>query len=305
MITFERILCSTDLSEASVPSLKYASALARRYGAHVTVLHVVPSFEPMTVPAAGFMYPMQVVSPMSRDEVLREMHKLVAGAGVEATNTTFVAEAGDPARMIVEQSLAAATDLVVMGTHGRSGFERLLIGSVAEKVLRKAPCPLLLVPPHAAVGTSADVTFRNILCPLDFSPSALQALGFALELAREGKATVRVLYAVELLPEEELRTNAHFNVPEYRQHVVEDALGRLNTLLAGESRSSIAVEPMVAVGRAYREILRVAADAPTDLIVMGAQGRGGLGLTLFGSTTQQVVRAATCPVLTVRGPHDG
>jgi nucleotide-binding universal stress UspA family protein len=305
MITFERILCPTDLSEASVPSLKYASALARRYRAHVTVLHVVPSFEPMTVPSAGFMYPMQVVSPMSRDEVLREMHKLVAGAGVEATNMTFVAEAGDPARMIVEQSLAAATDLVVMGTHGRSGFERLLIGSVAEKVLRKAPCPVLLVPPHAAVGTSADVTFRNILCPVDFSPSALQALGFALELAREGKATVRVLYAVELLPEEELRTNAHFNVPEYRQHVVEDALGRLNTLLAGESRSSIAVEPMVAVGRAYREILRVAADAPTDLIVMGAQGRGGLGLTLFGSTTQQVVRAATCPVLTVRGPHDG
>jgi nucleotide-binding universal stress UspA family protein len=73
----------------------------------------------------------------------------------------------------------------------------------------------------------------------------------------------------------------------------------------GESRSSIAVEPMVAVGRAYREILRVAADPPTDLIVMGAQGRGGLGHTLFGSTTQQVVRAATCPVLTVRGPHDG
>jgi nucleotide-binding universal stress UspA family protein len=194
---------------------------------------------------------------------------------------------------------------VVMGTHGRSGFERLLIGSVAEKVLRKAPCPVLLVPPHATMGTSADVTFKNILCPVDFSASALQALGFALELAGQGHATVRVLYAVEWLPEEELRTNAHFNVPEFRQHVVEDAVGRLKTLLAGEAPRSVAVEPMVAVGRAYREILRVAADAPTDLIVMGAQGRGGLGLTLFGSTTQQVVRAATCPVLTVRGPHDG
>lgn len=305
MITFERILCPSDLSEASVPALKYASALARRYGAHVTVVHVVPSFEPITVPASDLMYPMQVVSPLSRDEVLSEMRRLVTTAGVEATNTTFVAEAGDPARVIVEQSVAAATDLVVMGTHGRSGFERLLIGSVAEKVLRKAPCPVLLVPPHATMGTSADVTFKNILCPVDFSASALQALGFALELAGQGHATVRVLYAVEWLPEEELRTNAHFNVPEYRQHVVEDAVGRLKTLLAGEAPRSVAVEPMVAVGRAYREILRVAADAPTDLIVMGAQGRGGLGLTLFGSTTQQVVRAATCPVLTVRGPHDG
>ena len=76
---------------------------------------------------------------------------------------------------------------------------------------------------------------------------------------------------------------------------------RLEELLAREGRGSIAVEPVVEVGRAYHAILRAAADTPTDLIVMGAQGRGGLGLTLFGSTTQQVVRAATCPVLTVRG----
>lgn len=305
MITFERILCATDLSDASVPSLKYACALARRFAAHLTVLHAVPSFDPVVVGAPGMMYPMQIVSPVSRDDVLHHMRQLVTSAVGDAADITFDTEAGDPARIIVEQSLAAAADLVVMGTHGRSGFERFLIGSVAEKVLRKAACPVLLVPPHATTTSPADVTFRNVLCPVDFSPSALQALGFAFELAADRGATVRVLYAVDWLPEEELRTNAHFNVPEYREYVVEEAAARLRTLLAREARASIAIEPVIAVGRAYREILRVAADAPTDLIVMGAQGRGGLGLTLFGSTTQQVVRAATCPVLTVRGAHAG
>lgn len=301
MVTFKRILCPTDLSEESVPSLKYAATLASRYGAHLTVLHVVPSFEPVVVASPVMMYPTQVVLPVSRDDVLDDLHRLVTAAGVDATNTTFEIDAGDPAKIIVEQSVASAAGLVVMGTHGRSGFERLLIGSVAEKVLRKAPCPVLLVPPDATMTNSADVTFRNILCPVDFSPSALQALGFAFELAGGRDATVRVLYALDWLPEEELRTNAHFNVPEYRQHVVKEAAARLDALLAPQARTSIAIEPVVAVGRAYREILRAAEDAPTDLIVMGAQGRGGLGLTLFGSTTQQVVRAATCPVLTVRG----
>jgi nucleotide-binding universal stress UspA family protein len=108
------------------------------------------------------------------------------------------------------------------------------------------------------------------------------------------------LHALEWLLEEEPREYTHFNVPEYRQYLIEDARQRVRTLVAEESRTWSAIEDRVVLGRAYREILGAAADAGTDLIVMGAQGRAGLGLTLFGSTTQQVVRAATCPVLTVR-----
>jgi nucleotide-binding universal stress UspA family protein len=210
------------------------------------------------------------------------------------------AEEGDPARTIVDQALAIAADLVVMGTHGRSGFERLVIGSIAEKVLRKAPCPVLLVPPHVTDKTPPEVSFKHILCPMDFSPSALQALGFALDLARQSDGIVTVLHALEWLAEEEPREYAHFNVPEYRQYLIDDARQRVQALVAQESCAPRPIEHSVVVGRAYREILRAAADSGTDLIVMGAQGRGGLRLTLFGSTTQQVVRAATCPVLTVR-----
>jgi nucleotide-binding universal stress UspA family protein len=92
---------------------------------------------------------------------------------------------------------------------------------------------------------------------------------------------------------------AHFNVPEFRRALIEEAHERLHRLVA-ETRTTCDMEEVVVTGRAYRAIHQVATSKKADLIVMGAQGRGGLGLTLFGSTTQQVVRAAECPVLTVR-----
>jgi nucleotide-binding universal stress UspA family protein len=300
VIEFKQILCPTDLSEASVRSLTYAAAFARWYGARLTILHVVPTFDPITVGPGSLTGPLQMVMPMSRVEVLDEMRGITASAGIGSIHANLSAHHGDPARNIVDQALAIDADLVVMGTHGRSGFERLLIGSVAEKVLRKAPCPVLLVPPHVTATAHPDVSFKHILCPLDFSPSALQALGFALDLARQSNGVVTVLHALEWLPEEEPREYTHFNVPEYRQYLIDDAQQRVQALVTEESRTPGAIEDRVVVGRAYREILRVAQDSGTDLIVMGAQGRGGLELALFGSTTQQVVRAATCPVLTVR-----
>lgn len=301
MIEFKQILCPTDLSEASVRSLTYAAAFARWYGARLTVLHVVPTFDPITVGPAALTGPPQLMIPMSRQEVLQEMRRITDSAGMESSHATLSAGAGDPVSNIVDEALAIRADLVVMGTHGRSGFERLMIGSVAEKVLRKAPCPVLLVPPHVTPKADPDVSFKHILCPMDFSPSALQALGVALDLARQSDGVVTVLHALEWLADEEPREYTHFNVPEYRQHLADDARRRLQALVAGESATPSAIEDRVVVGRAYRKILREAQDSGTDLIVMGAQGRGALGLALFGSTTQQVVRAATCPVLTVRG----
>jgi nucleotide-binding universal stress UspA family protein len=301
VIEFKKILCPTDLSDASVRALTCAAALARWYAAQLTVLHVVPTFDPIAAGRSTFDGGVLMVVPRSREEVREEMRIFTDSAGIGSLDLTLAAEDGDPARTIVDHSLASAADLVVMGTHGRSGFERLLIGSVAERVVQKAPCPVLLVPPHLTAAMPGDVTFRRILCPMDFSPSALRAFGFALDLARQADGVVTVLYALEWLAEEEPREYTHFNVPEYRRYLIQDAHERVRTLIAERSRTSNAIEDRVVEGRAYREILRFATESATDLIVMGAQGRGGLGLTLFGSSTQQVVRAATCPVLTVRG----
>ena len=210
--------------------------------------------------------------------------------------------------MIVNDAVSRKADLIVMGTHGRRGFKRLLLGSVTETVLRESPCPVLTVPPAAPATSAQAVTFKRILCPTDFSASALLAFGFALDLARQADGVVTLLHVVEWLAEE-VRTSPILDVPELanidqqRRELGGNAEVRLRGLVATEPQTWSQIETLVGFGRNYREILRVAQAKATDLIVMGAQGRGGVELAFFGSTTQQVVRGAACPVLTVRGPQ--
>jgi nucleotide-binding universal stress UspA family protein len=303
MIEFKRILCPVDFSDSSTRALAHAAALARWYDAQLTVLHVVPTFEPMQV-QAELGVPVHFVNPMTREEIVGQMRPFLERAGV-SSEAQLSAEAGDAPTTIVDQALTTRADLIVIGTHGRRGFKRLLLGSVAETVLHEAPCPVLTVSPHTAATTADVVTFKRILCPIDFSPSALQALGFALDLARQVDGLVTLLHVVEWLPEDEPRASAHFNVPEFRGYMVNDAKQRLRSLVAEEARAWCEIDDVIVSGRAHREILRAAEARSAELIVMGSQGRGGVGLALFGSTTQQVVRSAVCPVLTVRGALQG
>lgn len=302
MVEFQHILCPTDFSESAQTALTYAGELARSHRARLTVLHVVPTFDPMPVGAAGLGDPLEVVYPVSRDEVLGELRAVAERAGAPR-DAALAVDAGDPCGAIRDRAIEIRADLIVMGTHGRSGVERLVIGSVTETVLRKAPCPVLVVPPNAA-PSPAGFRLRNILCCMDFSPGAMQAFGFALGLARRAGGSVTVLHVLESLPKEEPRIHAPFDVAEYRRHLIGDARERLDALIAAE-RTSTPVEASVAAGRAHREILRVAAESAFDLITMGTQGRSPLGLAVFGSTAQTVVRAATCPVLAAPGVDVG
>lgn len=300
MIEFKQILCPVDFSDSSSRALVHAAALARWYGGHLTVLHVAPTFEPAQV--RGLLGEIAYVPQMSRDDMTQRMRESLA-LDTLSPGANAVAEAGDTPRTIVDHAASNGTDLIVMGTHGRRGFTRLLLGSVAERVLRDAPCPVLTVPPHADAGAAPPVTFKRIVCPVDFSPSALAAFDLALNLARQADGRVKLLHVVEWLPDGEPRARAHFNIPEYRRHLATDAHEHLEKLVAGESRTWVDIDDTIVFGRAAREILGAAEATPADLIVMGAQGRDGVGLALFGSTTQAVVRGATCPVLTVRGPE--
>lgn len=301
MVEFTHILCPVDFSDASARALKHAAVLAGWYSARLTVLHVVPTLEPaQAVGDLGAAMP--VGMPVLPDQVLAEMRRSL-DLDTLFPQAALVVEPGDARSVIVDAAISRKADLMVVGTHGRRGFKRLLLGSVAEALLREAPCPVLTVPPHAAAPATEMATFKRILCAMDFSPPALQALGFALDLARQADGRVTVLHAVEWLAEEEPRETARFDVPEYRRYIAADAEERLRRLVADESRTWAGIDEMVVFGRAHREILRVAEATRADLVVMGAQGRGGVGLTVFGSATQQVVRGAECPVLTVRGPQ--
>jgi nucleotide-binding universal stress UspA family protein len=195
-----------------------------------------------------------------------------------------------------------------MGTHGRSGFDRLVLGSVTEKVLRKAECPVLTVPAHAPETVPATpVMFKRVLCSIDFSDSSMHALNYAMSLAQEADARLTVLhvmmYDLEVeAPEmyETVLADRRLTVADYRSRCEEYCRQRLQTAVPEAVRAYCAVETLLATGKPYREILRVAAEQQADLIVMGVHGRGAANLMAFGSTTQHVVRQATCPVLTLR-----
>jgi nucleotide-binding universal stress UspA family protein len=185
-----------------------------------------------------------------------------------------------------------------MGAPGRDGLARRLRGAPAEYVLRHAPCPALLVPPDAA----AEVGFGHILCPMDFSPASLHALDMALELARHSNSVVTVLLVIDRRDGCDPREYSHFTTSGFTRQLLDTARMQLRTLMSAKAGTWKAYEERVVAGYAGDEILQVASDCGTDLIVMGAHEREGLGLALFGSTMQRVARAASCPVMTVRGP---
>lgn len=291
MIQITRILCPVDLSEISRRALEHATVLARWYDARLTVLYVVPSPAAEVVPA--------FVNGRERAMIDLQCFAGQVPAGVPVD--VCVREATDIHREILEQAESTHADLLVVGSHGRSGFERLLLGSVTEKLMHKAPCPIMVVPPGESDRPSGEpVQFRRILCPVDFSDASLRALEYATTLAEEADARLTALHVIEMPPE--LRENPlseGFDVD--RIHAAEEAaaLRRLRELIPEEAQTYCTVETAVREGAAYREILKVAAVQSVDLIVMGVQGRGALDLVIFGSNTARVARAATCPVLIV------
>jgi nucleotide-binding universal stress UspA family protein len=207
---------------------------------------------------------------------------------------------GDAAGEVLREATARQADLVVLGTHGRGGFQHLVLGSVAEKVLRRCACPVLTVPARAAEAP-LRVPFARLLCALDFSPASLEALRYALALAQEANAELLLLHVIEELPEAEPSVYSPlFDVPGYRRALESAARARLRALVPDEARAWCRPSELVGHGKAWREVLHVAREQQADLIAMGVQGRGALDLALFGSTAHHVIRGGACPVLTLR-----
>ena len=302
MISIRRILCPVDFSRFSQHALEQAVTLARDFDAEVTVLHAsavapITSLAPIGAPLA--LEPARLTVE-ERRAVATELDEFTRDAGAAGLSLATRLIEKDAVAAIVETATAWPADLIVMGTHGRTGFERLLLGSVAEKVLRKAPCPVLTVPKQV-FSANATLTRRPILCAVDFSPASLRALDYAMSLAAPDGAGVTVLNVVELFAEGGgLRDELILDTPDFRAELVRQAQQQLHAAIAEKGPSACPIAETVTMGKGYREILRVAADVEAGLIVLGVQGRTTADLLLFGSTTQHVVRQAECPVLTIR-----
>jgi nucleotide-binding universal stress UspA family protein len=300
VIEIRRILCPTDLSDVAPRAVGHALALARFHQAEIELAYVSEPLLPGPVAPASYP-PWAILDPAVRGRLRDALEALAAPAAGTSTPVRIGVYEGRVVAEILDRARSWPADVVVMGTHGRGGFERWVLGSVTEKVLRKAPCPVLTVPPPApGLHPGGSVLFRRIVCPVDFSGASLAALGYALKLAEESCAEITVLHVLEWLIEEEPGARiAGFDVPEYRRYLEKDARERLHTLVPDEARDWCRPREVVVGGRPWREILRMAEETSADLVVMGVRGRNPVDIVLFGSTTQHVVRGARCPVMVV------
>jgi nucleotide-binding universal stress UspA family protein len=303
MIEIRRILCPIDFSDHSRRALDHAVAIARWYESTVTALHV---FSPAPVAAFGpgpvVLEPM-VLTPADRDQLLADTKAFIETETAPGVTIEAVLREGNAAAEIVDQATTMSADLLVIGTHGRSGFERLLLGSVAEKVLRKARCPVLTVPRRLPDAVpSGPVLFKQILCAMDFSESSLHALKYALSLAQEADGCLTVVHVLrdEFVGQVGIGEE-HVSLAALQRQHEEEARKLLEKAVPESAAAYCKAETMLLRGKPWREILRIASERQVELIVMGVQGRGAADLMFFGSTTQHVVREAACPVLTLRG----
>jgi nucleotide-binding universal stress UspA family protein len=305
MVTFRTILCPIDFSDHSRRAFDHALAIARWYGSTMTVLHVFATTGSAYAPGAPAFEPL-VLTRAERDHLLAEMKRFTESAPAQDLSVELDIREGDTAREILDAASEREVDLLVMGTHGRSGFERLLLGSITEKVLRRASCPVLTVPRHSGDTLPAGpVLFKQILCPVDFSDPSMQALKYARSLAQEAAAHLTILHVLAYdLPTTpdlyDIAAEQSASLTEFRRQREDEARRRLGDALQDSVGPSGSVETLLVHGKPSREIIRLAAERQADVIVMGVQGRGAADLLLLGSTTNHVVRAATCPVLTLR-----
>ena len=299
MIRFKRILCPTDFSRFSFRAADYAVALAKHYGGEVHFVHVVPE---------ALLHPDQypyLVEPVRAEPELRQrahdrLDAFVALTRAEQIQSRFSVKEGAPVTTIMIAAEDDDTDLICLGTHGREGFERLVLGSVVEKVLRKASCPVLTVSEPGLEGAIQPAQFKNILCAVDFAQLSLRSLDYALSLAQEAGGKLLLVNVVEWFSEEP-GWETEFNVDAYRTEMENDVRERLDEVVPKEARDWCDIETVVTSGKPYREILQLASERSVDLVIMGVRGRNPLDVMLFGSTTTHVVRHAQCPVLTIAG----
>jgi nucleotide-binding universal stress UspA family protein len=305
-LEIDRILCPIDFSDTSRHALDHAAALAHWYEARLSLVYVHPVLAMATLSPGVPLMPGVVLTQADRDALAASIEDFARdelGSTVSMTPAVLEGNAGSE---ITAYAAEHRTQLIVLGTHGRSGFDRLVTGSVAERVLRTAPCPVLTVPPRVADRVPLPAAlFRRILCAIDFSPCSMQALAYALSIAQEGGGAITVVHVSELSPEDvaplvggDAADASPFR--EYLARAQSERAAELEASVPPGVREYCTVDTVLASGKPYREILRVAANRDSDLIVLGVHGRTPLDRFFFGSTAQHVVRAAGCPVLTVR-----
>jgi nucleotide-binding universal stress UspA family protein len=289
-ISFEHILCPIGLIPDSDEALRYAVALARAFGARLTVVHCVQAY------AEASLIDRSHIEESLKDSIAKHMH---ANAS-EPIDASIVVVEGDPQIAITREAARRRIDLIVMRSRRRP-YRAALLGSTAESICRTAPCPVLVTHPSEvewAGATTNTIGIERVLVAYDFSIDSELALSYGLSLAQEYEAE---LHLIHVLP---MRVRAEAPEIAYMPFGIEpsfnEAASRLNSAVPREARLWCDIKQAVREGRPYREVLDYAEEQRIDLICLGASGTGFGMRALFGSNADRVLRQALCPVLIAR-----
>lgn len=294
MLTVKTILLATDFSEGAEARMTYARDLALRTGAelhmlYAHVLHGEPYERPEQKPE----------TEAEAEEALRQLSAKV-GEGVGPTIHYVVERNVTPAPAILDYAKANDVDVIVVGTHGRRGVRRLILGSVAEEVLRMAPCPVMTIRPQPDDPESARTEIDSLLVPVDFSKHSAAALRYAKELGALFGARLDLLHVVEETLHPAFYGIAMQSIYDAQPDIEEKSVAQMRGMFENAPGPRVDVAYEARPGRAGSEIVSLAEDRGSGLIVMGTHGLTGLEHFLMGSTTERVVRRSPAPVFTVK-----
>jgi nucleotide-binding universal stress UspA family protein len=298
-LRLDEILAPVDFSSGSLQALRTAARLAEEFEAGLHLLYVSepPSMLPGIEKSELTRHAAEVARKGQR--ALQELAKREIPPTIGATLSV---RRGKASQAIITAAARLGIDLIVLATRGQSRAKRIPLGSTAEQVIRHGPCPVLAFRKH---GRDKSIDTRrklnSILVPVDFSDASRQALRYAAAFARRLGATLTLLHVLAPLNvPSRLASDGERRQVEYLRHAEQS----LAELAQGEM-PDIAAGTRVMAGRVYEKIVQFAEEARSGLIIIGTHGAGGLKRLLIGSTAENVVRQAPCPVLVVRERKGG
>ncbi len=304
---FARIVVPLDGSPLAEAILTEVGELAALHRADVVLLrvalvHALPGVDQTDA---------QVQAVEEAERYLADVEQRLARHGIRVSSAVRY---GRAAEEILDHAQSAGADLIAMSTHGRGGLGRLVLGSVAETVLRASAVPVLLLrargpapvrpdkatSPAAAQEPWAPTALRHILCPVDFFQTSEEALRYAGALALRFHADLTVLHVVYDPLDITCSHIPHPPLEQLREEMIRAAEQRLHSEVRRTLRTLPGAKTAVAVGQPFQQIVRYAREHHVDLIVIGTQGRSGLNHLVMGSTAERVLRLAPCPVVSIR-----
>lgn len=284
-IKLNNILLLTDFSIPSEHALPFAAGMARRFQSKVFVAHVLPPLPMEPIP----IEPMPLDQDTLRLDAIERLKIACASTILEGVEHEQILLEGQIEPSVVKLVKQREIDLIILGTHGRAGIKKLLLGSVAEEIFRNSPCPVLTVGPHVPSYAERE-RIAHVLFATDFSPASTKALPFAVALAQENKAELTLLHVIEAVPQAATSSSKLYDA----------AMSHLTTMLPADAVNWCEPEFRVEMGIAPDEILRTAHQRHCGLVVLGVHHAARLASHIPWAVAYSVVRRADCPVLTVR-----